>query len=123
MKDISYTFILVRDKDLDLFLQASSAQQLSGVGEVFRSGNKVDFSQEPSVSDSGTLWNQTFRGVTACGCARRWNGRRAGVAIVNSDGSITKIGNSGELPTITVTPYYGAFVVSATFDTAVPAAL
>lgn len=123
MKDISYTFILVREKDLDLFLQASSVRQISAVGEVFRCANKVDFSQEPSVSDSGTVWNQTFRGVTACRCSMKWNGRRAGVAIVNSDGSVTKIGNAGELPTLAVTPYYGAFVVSASFDTAVPAAL
>ncbi len=123
MKDISYTFILVREKDLDLFLQASSAKQLSGVGEVFRSANKVDFSQEPSISDSGTLWSQTFRGITSNFCARKWNGLRAGVAIVNSDGSVTKIGNADELPILTVSPYYNLFVVSASFDTAVPAAL
>ena len=123
MKDISYTFILVPPTAQDAFAQSGTVSQIEASGEVFKCVNKIDFSQEPSVSDSGTAWNQTFRGVTVDDTARKWNGRRAGIAIVNSDGSITKVGSADELPVLTVTPYYGAFVVSASFDTAIPAEL
>lgn len=122
MKDISYSFLLSPESSAGRFAREYTIDRLKSQARAvqFLCASKVELSQEPSISDDGTLWQVTFRAVVPDSAIVKWNGLRAGIAVVDSHGGIIKIGGSSVLPKLVVTPYTEAYVVSATFDTAEP---
>lgn len=80
----------------------------------------VTFSQDPEVSDNGTVWRQTFGAVVDDPSVMEHSGSRAYIAFYMTDGSLRLIGTAEEAPLVTVTPHAGAQRVSITFDSPDP---
>lgn len=120
MNDISNHFCLIEPdliKDQILF---DTEIRKPDSSPRFQCNSKILFDQKPKKSDSGTSWNQTFRGVTADQEVMDWNNRRAHIGIYRTDGSLLILGSSTETPLVMVTPNVGVFIVEATFETVNP---
>lgn len=84
----------------------------------------IIFDQTPDESDSGTVWNQTFRAVTDDPAVFQHNGSRRYPAFYMSDGSLRVIGTHDCAPLVTVTPANGGrYLVQASFQAPEPLSL
>ena len=123
MNDISTHFCLIEPDMIHEQLLLGSEVTKPFSSPEFQCNSKIILDQQPQLSDAGTSWSQTFRGVTAESKVMTWNNRRAYIGIFRTDGSLLIIGSPTEAPMITVTPNVGVFVAEASFETVSPAVI
>lgn len=117
MREISNRFCLVSPEALKESLLLNDEPYIPTGTESYPCSSKIIFSQTPNDSDAGTSWAQTFRGVTLHADVYRWNGRKAFIGIIMTDGSVKYIGSYSDQPTVKVTPHErGTYVVEASFS-------
>lgn len=123
MKEISNHFCLI-PKD------AVSSKMMTGDNIYyerhkmprFACKNKITFTEEPSSSDEGILYSQSFKAVVADLAILDYNrSRDYYIGIFDADGGLIVIGSPDSTPTILVRAYEkGLYQVSADFTTVDP---
>ena len=117
MKEIANRFCLltpelVQDSLLmhELVVPDANRIQFPAIGKVL-------FSQSPSETDGGVVWNQTFRAVTADPAVLRYRDASLYPAFFMTDGTLRVVGSHDSVPTVTVAPYDGGrYLVQSSFQ-------
>lgn len=120
MRELTTHFYLIEPEDLADALRMGENTFIPQTARHISCIGKVVYSQSPSQSDAGTKYSHTFRGVTEDSSVMRFNGNRAYIGIILSDGRVSILGSADEAPLITVTPNPGVFVLETSFDTVQP---
>ena len=81
---------------------------------------KVSLEQSPVNDENGYRWSISFSAITKEAAAVEFDGRKAYIGVFISDGTVRIIGRKDRQPVISVTPYAGAYSVSAEFEALKP---
>lgn len=121
MREFSNRFCIIAPGALTESALLNDEPFIPSAAEIFKCSSKLTFSQTPSDSDAGIVWNMTFRGVAVHTDAQKWHGKKAFIGMIMTDGSVRYIGSSEEQPLIMVTPYGNEVnVVEASFKALAP---
>lgn len=120
MRALSTHFLIIPEQLISEALKLGGKISKPVGSREFSCTSKVIFSQTSSPDESGTSYSQTFRGVTKDVSALEFNGARAYLGLIFTDGSIEVIGSAQEAPMLSVTPYEGAMVVELSFSATSP---
>lgn len=120
MRALSSHFLIIPEQLIRESLEMGDKISKPVGSREYSCTSKVIFSQTPSSDEAGTSFSQTFRAVTKDQSANRFNGDKAYIGLIFTDGSIEIIGSAWETPRISVTPYEGACVVETAFSATSP---
>lgn len=121
MKEIASRFCLIDPEEIRQLLKDGEKVELTHTMGQFPTSGRVQFSQEPSMGDDGTSWEQSFRAVVTDSTIMVYNGIRMYVGVFCTDGTFFVIGSATETPMLTVTPYENSYVLETVFETTEPA--
>lgn len=77
---------------------------------------KVRLEQSPVNDENGHRWTISFNAITKEAAAADYDGMKAYIGVFISDGTVRVIGRKDQQPVISVTPYAGAYAVTAEFE-------
>lgn len=117
MREFSTHFAIIPEDQIHSALMMGENVALPSGAREFSCTSKIIFDQSPAESESGKSWTQTFRAVTKDPEVQKYDGTKACIGVILTDGDVKIIGGAFGVPVIKVTPYTGTYVVDATLQT------
>lgn len=116
-RDIANRFCIITPDLLSGFLVPSECRAMPQGAVEISCSRKVDIDQSPSSSDSdGIRWTISMSAASSDKQLEKMDGLRAYIGVFLTDGSIRILGTPDFIPRLTVTPYAGAYAVSASVE-------
>ena len=116
MRDLSNHFCIIPPELLTGFLTPGECRFMPHGATDIACSRKIVIDQTPTDDSDGRRWSISMSAASKDDCLCDKDGVRAYIGVFLTDGTIRILGTPDFVPVISVTPYSGAYSVSASFE-------
>ena len=116
MRDVSNHFCIIPPELMTGYLTPDECRFMPHGATDIACSRKIVIDQSLTEDSDGRRWSISMSAASKDDCLRDKDGVRAYIGVFLTDGTIRILGTPDFVPVISVTPYSGAYSVSASFE-------